>query len=244
MPCLHQIVAIEKGAKARTESALTSIHKSNQKAELFAGQSRVYAPLKDDGDKLPDDNVRVQLQADKVLKQVAKLWGEVFDVTAARDFTNCIARADVVVDGQTILKDVPATHLLFLEKKLLDVRTLVAELPTLDPSFKWDLDVNSGLYQSNTVQTMKTFKEESIVITVQPTKEHPAQTAKMTKDVNIGVWSTTKISGALPIPRKEELAERVERLIKAVKFARETANTAEVPVIQSVGDAIFGYLLK
>ncbi len=244
MPVLHQIIAIEKGAKARLESAVTEHHKANQKADLFAGLKREYAPFKDDGDKFPSESVLVQRQSDKVLKAIAKSWTEVFDITAQRDFTNCVAKADVVVDGITIVKDAPATFLLYLEKRLLDVRTLIAELPTLDPAHTWTRDEGTGLFNSNEIKTVKTVKDENIVITVQATKEHPAQTAKVTKDIGIGIWTNVKLSGALPITRKEELIERVEKVIKAVKFARETANSSEVVTVNSVGDALFGFLLR
>lgn len=50
-----------------------------------------------------------------------------------------------------------------------------------------------------------------------------------------------KFSGALPARRVNELAKRVEKLQRAVKFAREEANGAEV-TDQRVGDAVFGYL--
>ena len=51
-------------------------------------------------------------------------------VLATQDFANCQAKANVVVDGQTILKEVPVTHLLFLEKQLVDLRTFIDGLPT------------------------------------------------------------------------------------------------------------------
>lgn len=244
MTVLHQIIAIEKGAKARLESSVTEHHKANQKADLFAGLKREYAPYKDDGDKFPAESVLVQRQSDKVLKAIAKAWTEVFDITAQRDFTNCVAKADVIVDGITIVKDAPATYLLYLEKRLLDVRTLIAELPTLDPAHTWTRDEGTGLFNSNETKTIKTVKDESVVITVQATKEHPAQTAKMTKDVGIGVWTNVKLSGALQPARKEELIERVEKIIREVKFARETANATAVLPVPSVGDALFGYLFR
>ena len=43
--------------------------------------------------------------------------------------------------------------------------------------------------------------------------------------------------------RKQLLLERADRLLKAVRFAREEANAAEAAE-QSVGEALFGYLLR
>mgnify|MGYP001431526085 CR=1 FL=1 len=241
---LHQVLAVEKGVKNRATAALTEIHKANQKADAFAGLQKQYTPITEDGEKLPSENVLVQRSAPSVLKQAAKILTELFDVTAQRDYTNCEAKADVVVDGVALLKDVPATHLLFLEKQLVDVRTLIGEIPTLDPAYTWTRDENSGLFASNVVQTTRTKKVEEFVVVLQPTKEHPGKHEKVTKDVTAGTWATTKLSGALPAPRKEELTERIEKLIKAVKFAREAANGTEVKPMTSLGDAIFGYLLR
>lgn len=243
MPVLHQIIAVEKGIKNKALTGVTEIHKSNQKAGLFEGQTRHYSPLIEEGEKLASENTLVQRSAPTVLKQAAKLLSELLEVTAQRDFTNCVAKADVVIDGLTIVKDAPTTYLLFLEKQLVDIRTLISELPTLDSAFKWTIDENTGLYHSNEVQSTRTKKEESFVVVIAPTKEHPGKHEKVTKDVAVGTWSTTKLSGALPIPRKEALLEKVEKLMKAVKYAREEANSAPVAPVPPIGDAIFGYLL-
>jgi hypothetical protein len=61
------------------------------------------------------------------------------------------------------------------------------------------------------------------------------------EDIVVGFWRTVKFSGALPARRVNELAERVERLQEAVKFAREEANNLEVQD-QKVGEKIFQFL--
>jgi hypothetical protein len=61
------------------------------------------------------------------------------------------------------------------------------------------------------------------------------------EDIVVGFWRTVKFSGALPARRVNELAERVERLQEAVKFAREEANNLEVQD-QKVGEKVFQYL--
>ena len=37
---------------------------------------------------------------------------EIFDLTARKDWSNCIARGDIVVDSVPLLVDVPVTYLL------------------------------------------------------------------------------------------------------------------------------------
>ena len=65
----------------------------------------------------------------------------------------------------------------------------------------------------------------------------------ITEDVTTGHWELVKISGALPKPRKEELLNKTNKLIDAVKVAREEANNQAV-VEQKVGTQLFDYLLN
>jgi len=56
----------------------------------------------------------------------------------------------------TIVDSAPATYLLFLEKQLADLHTLIANLPVLDPARAWTLDVNSQLFKSEAIKTTRT----------------------------------------------------------------------------------------
>src|SRR5438128_4628235 len=136
-PKLNQIVAIEKGVKSRVYAELTADHQVLQKDELFRGHAKTYRPKDDDptqptGETLPDDNKKVIHRADDVIRDTAKKMTELFDVTATKDWGNCVAKADVIVGGQALLSQVPVTYLLFLEKQLADIHTFVKKLPTLD----------------------------------------------------------------------------------------------------------------
>lgn len=91
--------------------------------------------------------------------------------------------------------------------------------------------------------TSKTKKVQKALTLVAPTKEHPGQAQVITDDVVVGHWRQVKMSGAMPLPAKQSLVEKVERLQKAVKFAREQANMGDAPE-QHVGSAVFEWLLK
>ncbi|MBU1432165.1 hypothetical protein KKF91_16640, partial [Myxococcota bacterium] len=79
------------------------------------------------------------------------------------------------------------------------------------------------------------------VVLYPATAEHPAQTQLISEDVVVGFWHTIKFTGALPLPKKQLILERIERLSKAVKFAREQANGVEVTQ-KKVGEALLSYL--
>jgi len=168
---------------------------------------------------------------------------ESFDFTLTKDAGNTNAFSDIMVDGETFAHNVPATFIIFLEKQLIDIRTMINSIPTLDINEDWKSDVNSKLYKTDSIETHRTKKVPKVLIKYEATDKHPAQTEVYNEDVIIGYWNTEKLSGAMSIPIKESILKRVEKLIKAVKIAREKANNTDV-VKQEIGDAIFKYLFN
>lgn len=241
MAKLTQILAIEKNTKNRCETEFTKIFQEVQKADLANGFSKTYRPRDADGEMFPAEGKKVQVRAEERIKRLKSVLTELFDVTATKDATNCNAKADVVVDGVTILKQVPATHLLFIEKKLVDLLSFVKKLPALDQADEWHEDPALGLWATTPAESFKGKKVTTFDIVVPATKEHPAQVKEISKDIIIGTWTTTKFSGALDARRIEELTERVEKLQKAVKFAREEANTVQTTELKT-GEAVLGYI--
>jgi hypothetical protein len=243
MARLNQIIAVEKGVKSRSFQELTEAHHALQKQALLAGISRTYRPKDEEGEQLPPESTRVQVKAEEIVRQTATILTRLFDVTATKDWTNAAARADVVVDGKVLLKDVPVTYLLFLEKQLVDLHTFIKKLPTLDAAETWSFDASADCWATEPVQTVKTKKIPRNHVKAEATDKHPAQVEVYYEDVVVGYWRTIKFSGALPAKRVNELIERVEQLQQAVKFAREEANNAEV-VDMKIGERIFNFLIS
>jgi hypothetical protein len=241
MTKLNQVIAVEKTIKARAHTHLTGEYQKLQKAPLLAGQTRTYQPLNDEGETLPSEAQRVQLRVVDSIESTTQRLTELFDVTATKDWANCSAKADVVVDGETVLSGVPATYLLFLEKQLVDLHAFVSKLPTLDAAEEWQYDNNTGLYKTGVTKTLKTRKTPRVLVKAEATKEHPAQVETYFEDVPTGTWYTTKVSGALPSTRVQAFVDRLERLQRAVKHAREEANMQEVTA-RNVGEDVFKFL--
>ncbi|MBL4845681.1 MAG: hypothetical protein JKY65_09155 [Planctomycetes bacterium] len=240
---LNQVLAIEKGTKARVFGEISKLHNAVQRASILNGFSKTYQPKDDEGDRYPPERQRVQLIASDMLRKAGRLLSELFDVTASKDWANTRARADVVVDGEVLLEQVPATFLLFVEKQLGDLRTLIGKVPVLDQADDWSLDEGSQLYKTQSTETSRTKKVQRPIVLYPATTEHPAQTQLISEDQVVGTWVTVKHSGALPESRKIQLLDRIERLSNAVKFAREQANAVEA-VRQEVGERVFRYLLQ
>jgi hypothetical protein len=243
MPKLNQILAIEKNKKTQLHKEISDLHHQTQKVELLTGHHKTYTPREEDGETFPDDTRKVQVLHHEAIKQVCERLTTLMDVTATKDWANCQAKADVIVDAEVFLEQVPVPFLLFLEKELHDLHTFVDKIVDLDPSENWTLDSNSGQYRSEPVKTSKTQKLQKPIVLYDATKEHPAQTQLITQDVIIGHWTTTKFSGAVPRARKKLLLERITVLEDAVKYAREHANSLDVDD-KKVGRRVLDYVFK
>lgn len=241
MPKLNQIIALEKGIKSRSFATLTELHQDLQKPALLSGISRTYRPKDDEGERYPAESTRVQVRAEEAIRRTAATLTELFDIVATKDWANCGARADVAVDGKVILEKVPVTYLLFLEKQLTDMHTFIKKLPVLDPSESWHFDASQDCWASEPAETTKTKKVPRNHVKAEATEKHPAQVEVYHEDVVVGFWKMVRFSGALPAARVRVLLERVEKLQKAVKMAREEANSAQTEP-QRTGDRVFGYL--
>ncbi|MFF0576094.1 DUF7873 family protein [Streptosporangium saharense] len=242
MTKLNQILAVEKGVKSDVQRKVTDAYHTVQKTPLLSGISRSYQPIDDEGEQLPPESTRVQVQAESVLKEVGASLTRLFDVTATKDWANCAAKADVRIDGDALLADVPVTYLLFLEKQLTDLHTFIAKLPTLDPSETWALDGNTDTWRTEPVKTTRTKKVPRNHVLAEATDKHPAQVQVYNEDVVVGYWTKVTFSGALPQRRVNELLTRVQKLQDAVKYAREEANGTEI-TDQRIGEKVFAYLL-
>ncbi|MFO0551665.1 MAG: hypothetical protein U0271_24985 [Polyangiaceae bacterium] len=248
MKKLCQFIAIESSVKTRVTAELTEAHKDLQKTDLFHGHSRKYEPRNEDptsplGERLPEENKKVVGRAEALVKLTLERLTEHYDLAATRDYGNCVAKADVEVDGRVLMKDVPVTYLLFLEKRIDDLLTFIRKLPTLDPTENWEFNASQDLFATPPIHSVRTKKISRALVLYEATKEHPAQVKEITEDVQAGTWSTIKYSSALPLQRRNEMLRRAEELQKAVKFAREKANATEVEE-KKIGRAVLDFIFK
>jgi hypothetical protein len=245
---LHTIVALRDGIKTRKTRALTDAHRLSTKPEVYEGLTRTYRPKDEDGDRLPEENKNVQVNADTMLNQLVQAVSRDWNLVATMDTGNQGAFADVSVpigtgdERMVILRDVPATHLLFLARELDDVYKFVDSLPTLDPAQRWRYDQNVAANVTEPVDTHRTVKVLQNHVLYEATDRHPAQVQTFTSDVVVGYWTLVRRSGALPLERKHLLLQRIDTLRLAVKEARERANEVEVTDVE-VARPIFDYLL-
>lgn len=238
---LAQIVAVVGGQKTRTQRALTDAYHQIQRPAPFSGLSRTYQPKDDEGEQLPPERQVVQVRAEDTITAVGQQFARLLNLVAMQDEANTQARGDIVVDGVTLIAGVPVTHLMWLEKQVVDMRTFVSKLPTLDPTQNWTYDDNQRVWRGEPVQTTRSKKIPRNHVKAEATDRHPAQVDVYTEDIVVGTWTRIDFSGALPASEIMSLSQRVDKLLDAVRFAREQAN--ETPVSDNIfGDEIMRYV--
>ena len=237
---LNEVIAVEKEAGGRAKSKITGLH--HLKADQFAGIIREYQPVDDDGEQLTPETRLVQKSVPDVVRQFQDALSRWMDLCAERDQANCTAKANVVVGGETLLNDVPVTQLLFLEKQLRDpIRAFIEKIPVLPADQKWEKDEAAGLWKTQAVKKRRTQKDEQAQVVVEPTEHHPGQYHVFTKDVLVGHWHETRLSGAIPQEERQRMLDRVDALSVAVKQARERANLHEAPNV-STGTSVLNFI--
>jgi hypothetical protein len=239
---LNQLLAVEKQIKDSAGQALTTAYHDAQRSQLVDGLTRTYKPVEEDGEIFPKEEKVLQVRIAEVLKDTSKKLTELLDLTIRKDLANCQAKANIEVDGKILVPDAPATYLLWLEKKLIDVRTFVSKLPRLSSDERWTFDETQNCYVAAPSQTVKTKKLNVHTVVVPATEHHPAQVSVNTEDRTIGHWTSVKYSGALPAVQVSRYLERIDILIAAVKQARTKANSVEVPTVDPVGQKVLGFI--
>lgn len=243
MTKLNQIVALASGKKTRAAQAITEIYHKVQKPELVSGISRTYLPKDEEGERLPPEAKNLQCRVKDFITEAVEALADMMDVIATQDVSNCQAKADVKIDGIVLLKDIPVTHLLFLEKQVTDLHTFVSKLPALDPAETWFYDQAADGYATVPSETTRTKKVPKAFVAHEATKEHPAQVQVFNEDIIVGTWRTVKFSGAIPSKEKNAMLGRCTELKESIMLAREEANNMEVHLIKDsrkLLDYVFG----
>lgn len=225
---LFQVVAAAAAKKNPFLKEKTELHRLLTNATLFEGMQRTYAPNDEEGEKQPPETKIVQQDAQKLLSQLVANSAAYYDLVLTQDVGNTLAKADVIVDGEVLIKDVPATHLLFLEQQVTDMITIIEKLPTLDSLVVWNKDSQTGGWRSNPVETNRTKKTNKPITLAPATEKHPAQVQMVTEDIVVGVWSAVRNSTLLSPTQRQACLDRAMKLKLAVIDARHRANTTEV----------------
>lgn len=245
MSKLHELLAVEGDLEGTYKKILeeTKVNFSKHPDRYFGQYQRTElfddtAPVEADGHKQMDDTVPSKLEYTE--SHIVRY----LDAVLQKERTNQEARTDLVVDGVTIAKDVPATFLLGLETKLKTVRSVYESIPTLQPGVRWEKDESQGANVYKRVHPEEKFRTKKNMknhVVAAATKEHPAQVQVYNEDEKVARIVTDTWCGMISPAEKSALLGRVDKLIRAVKRSRQKANTTEVVKI-TIGKELFTYI--
>lgn len=252
-PVLHEVLAVEQDLKGNAERARTAaLELFRSKQNQFTGIRRTFRPFAVAEDAADQGRERLEAETKLVTTVANELDAALAVVGAAMtagyqiDEANTRAKADIVCNGETIARDVPATFLLQLERRLREVRAVFRETPCFDPVRTWTADPDADrkhVLKADAVVTIRKARTRKYNVMYESTKEHPAQVDVVEVDEPTGEIRSYEWTGMLASAKKAALVERVEALIAAVKQARSRANTVEVATDQRIGKTLCEFLL-
>lgn len=244
---LYEFLAIESQLKGQADAARKDLKNTfEKKRHLFEEKLVTFQSTEENVPEVTEAQSSIQTTIPSELDWIATLWGKALDASAAIDTGNTTAKADVTLDdGTVILKDVPATTLLDLEKRTAEMQDLVMAIPTLDPAKSFEPDSQrKDTYRAREVRKTRTKKTQRAIVLYHATTEHPAQTQLIPEDVPVGTVREQEWSSLLTPKIKGEILERVEELRRAVKAARQRANDGISIETPAVGSVLFQYAFK
>lgn len=245
MAKLHELLAAEGTVKTQADKTRTDlINTFDKKKHHFSQKVVSFVPNTEGAEKVTEEQLDLQTTVKQELKWIADIWTKAIDAAFQIAESNMQARADVILDNGTYLvRSVPATALLELEKRAAEIQALVAAIPTLDPAkgFKPDPDQGDGVYKAREVVKTRTKKTIRPIIKYEATKEHPAQVDLINEDIPVGTIREQEWSGLLTTAEKGEMLARAEEVRRALKTARSRANEAEASKA-TVADPLFSYV--
>lgn len=234
MAKLHELLAVDRNLEGQAEKCRKDLTSTfNSKKQLFSKKIVQTEFLEENTPTETKVESDIQTSVIEELEWLGKIAARSMDASFAIECANTHAKADVVLeDGSVFIKDVPATALLLLEKRLKGLAEFVAIIPTLDSAKGFRLDANEGIgrYKARLVEKPKTEKRQEPLVLYAATKEHPAQTQLISRDVKIGTITEMEWSSLITPSAKAEIIDRLEEITRAVSKARSRAAQADVDI--------------
>jgi hypothetical protein len=246
---LHELLAIETNLENQANKTRMDLANTFEKKRHHFEEKRVvFQPLAEGEPSSVEAQSDLQTTVRRELNWLSGYLIQALDAGYQVSESNMKARADIVLEddaGTILAKDVPATALLELEKRVAELHTLLAGIPTLDPAkgFTPDDQRGQGVYKAREVVKTRTKKDVKVVVRYEATKEHPAQTELVNVDVPVGKLQEQEWSGLISPAEKAQLLDRVEKLARAVRRARSRANEVEVDTAKKLGKGLLDYVL-
>lgn len=246
---LHEILAVESALEGIYKQILDETRKTfGKNHQLFDGALKMLTMFSDEDAHSNGEVSRLNRETtvfeklDYTKESIIKYYDAVYQ----KDLANRIAKSDIVVEGQTLAYDVPATFLLAMEKRLKGFRSVLADMPTLPKGTEWELapEEGEGVWKiKHPREAFKTAKTKKWISIAKSTKDHKEQIQVWDDVRNAGKFTETFTSGKVTSGRKSKYLAKIDKLINAIRVARTKANDVEVPN-ERIGQVLVDYILS
>ena len=246
---LHQVLAVEKDKENQKKKIMQESIKVLGDTSLHQGSLRVLQMFAQERKNEEDgQSVQKSVTTDVMtrIKYTLPFMAQHLDIVYQKELTNTLAKANVIVDGIILMRDVPATMLLALEREFTSYRDMFKAVPTLQSGIDWERDdaATGKVYKTkNPVKTQKLSKEVEYRVVVKPTDKHPAQVKEISISKQVGEYTDIKWSGCVTSAKKAKMINKLESLIQAVKIARAKANAQDIKKSESV-KSVLDWIIK
>lgn len=251
MAKLHELLAAEKTPTAAWNALLEETLKKFKTVHFFEGHSKSLSMIEDSAaNRVVQDQNReekpVITTVVDTLEYALEIFARAEDMQFQKNQTNRQATGTVLWRGKELLVDMPVDELLGLEARLMKMRQLLAEVPTLDASKHWVPADNIGAHVWETKFPEETSKTEKTIVPIElspATDKHPANVQAVNKDVVVGKFTTIKRSGSATALQKAESMKRIDELMIEIKQARMRANETQV-VLGQVSNILLPLIME
>lgn len=241
---LHQLLATVGTREAlSTKLIREAAHTFDAKDSHFNGRLKTYHPDDDTQDSIADEKEEVQIVSTvkSKLSFIEKAVINAVDTAIAKEETNSSGQAKASLKIGVSEFTLSATSLLALEKRLVQLRNVYFNIPTLDPTKSWAYNTDKECFEATPTSRNRLVKKIVHSVVVPATDKFPAQVEKSTVDVKVGHYEEVHFSAKLPVKTKAEMLGRIDSLLDGISLARAKANQCEV-VENPIMKEIFNYI--
>lgn len=230
------------------------------KQPAFKGEKKTYTPAEGTMD-IPANrkNELVTTTVDEKLNYLIESSADYIDSKFSQEATNAagLAKANLVVDGAIIAKDLSSLELLALKSLLEngDLEQMYAAIPVRSDAEIWKPSDDeaytgrSGIFEQDLISsTNKTTVKTNYILTdpniasLKDTSKYAPQIAVMDAVQILGEQTLQRFSGEYTHRQRANILRNRTKLLTAVIEALKIANDAEAISSQLTAKKIFGYL--
>ena len=123
MAKLHELLAVESDLENVSKNTVAeALNTFTKKPHMFFGYEKRLENFNENLPEAPRERQELTTTVKDKIDYVNQHIARYFDAVLQKECTNQIAKADIIINGNIIAKDIPATFLLGLETKFKSIR--------------------------------------------------------------------------------------------------------------------------